>query len=269
MEDELITQQNIAPSVTPYGFDCAYVLGCVTKPYVSTSAGGSQNAPTYNFSLLYEATPDVSFYLRAASGFRLGGINEEATIASQTGTAIPFFYGSDSLWDYEAGYKFYLFNRSLYFDFTAFVIDWSNEQENAIAHGTFAYIINAGKTVTNGLEFDATWKPTPELTFSGGLTYVNARLDSNLPASVSQNGTPGVAGDPMPFVPQWQATGQAEYDHPLDGCAQRLRAGGLHLSRQFVLGVRVWGPVRGGLRHPRSPAYWLLRPQGRRALGQV
>jgi outer membrane receptor protein involved in Fe transport len=258
VEDELITQQNIAPSVTPKGFDCAYVLGCVTKPYLSTQAGGSQNAPTYNFSLLYEATPDVSFYLRAASGFRLGGINEEATIASQTGTAIPFFYGSDSLSDYEAGWKFYLFNRSVYLDLTAFVIDWSNEQENAIAHGTFAYIINAGKTVTNGIEFDGTWKPTPELTLSGGLTYVNARLESNLPSSVSQNGTPGVAGDPMPFVPHWQATGQAEYDHHLtDALVGYLQGDFTYHGSSFS----AFEPSPTGIQADYDtaiPAYWLL-----------
>ncbi|HUO12155.1 MAG TPA: TonB-dependent receptor [Caulobacteraceae bacterium] len=215
VEDELITQQNIAPSVTPYGFDCGYVLGCVTKPYISTQASGTQKSPTYNFSVLWQMTPEVSLYARAASGFRLGGINQEATIASQTGVAIPFFYGSDSLWDYEGGVKAYLFDKTVHLDLTVFHIDWSNEQENGLAHGTYAYILNAGRTTTDGLEFAGTWRPMPELTLSGGFTYVDARLATDLPASVVSAGTPGVAGDPMPFVPRWQATGEAEYDHPL------------------------------------------------------
>ncbi|MEJ0065211.1 MAG: TonB-dependent receptor [Caulobacteraceae bacterium] len=187
----------------------------MTRPYLSTKAGGSEHSPTYNFSVLWEATPEVSFYVRAASGFRLGGINEEATIASQTGTNIPFFFAPDSLWDYEGGVKAYLFDRKLYVDLTGFHIDWSDEQENGLAHGTYAYILNAGKTTTDGIEFDTTWRPLPELTFSGGFTYVDARLGSNLPLSVVDAGTPGTAGDPMPFVAHWQATGQAEYDHPL------------------------------------------------------
>jgi iron complex outermembrane receptor protein len=213
VEDELITQQDITPP-SPTDF-CSYETGCVTKPYLSTKAGGSQNAPTYNFSLLWQTTPDISFYARAASGFRLGGINEEYTIAGETGSPIPATYGSDSLWDYEGGAKAYFFNHTLYFDLTGFYINWSNEQENGIAHGTYDYILNAGKTTTSGVEFDTIWKPLPELTLSGGVTYVDARLASNLPASVVDAGTPGVSGDPMPFVPHWQATGQAEYDHPL------------------------------------------------------
>ncbi|HEX3918093.1 MAG TPA: TonB-dependent receptor [Caulobacteraceae bacterium] len=213
VEDELITQQDISPpSLTD---TCSYVTGCVTVPYVSTDAHGSQSSPTYNFSLLWQATPDVSFYVRAASGFRLGGINQEATIAGETGTPIPFFYGSDSLWDYEGGVKAYLFDRSLFVDATLFHIDWSNEQEEGIAHGTYSYILNAGKTTTDGLEFDTTWRATPELTFSGGFTYVDAKLGTELPLSVFEAGTPGASGNPMPFVPQWQATGQAEYEHPI------------------------------------------------------
>jgi outer membrane receptor protein involved in Fe transport len=215
VEDELITQQNIAPGGTPNGFDGGYVLGHVTKPYVSTRASGKQNSPTYNFSLLWQMSPDVSFYARAASGFRLGGINQEATIASQTGFPIPPSYGSDSLWDYEGGVKAYLLDRKLYLDATIFHIDWSNEQEEGIAHGTYNYILNAGKTTTDGLEFDTTWRATSELTFSGGFTYVDAKLGTPLPESVFKAGTPGAAGNAMPFVAHWQATGQAQYEHPI------------------------------------------------------
>jgi outer membrane receptor protein involved in Fe transport len=215
VEDELVTQQNIAPGPTPSGFDGGYVLGHVTTPYISTQAHGSQKSPTYNFSVLWQATPDVSVYVRAASGFRLGGVNQEATIASQTGTPIPFFYGSDSLWDYEAGVKAFLSDHRFYVDATIFHIDWSNEQEEGVAHGTYDYILNAGKTVTNGLEFDTTWRATPELSFSGGFTYVDAKLASDLPQSVVDAGTPGSTGDAMPFVPHWQATGQVQYEHPV------------------------------------------------------
>lgn len=255
IEDELITQQNISPATYPNGaVDCGYVLGCVTRPYLSTQANGSESAPTYNFALLWQATPDLSFYARAASGFRIGGINEEYTIAAQTGTTIPATYGSDSLWDYEAGMKAYLFDRSVYVDLTGFYIDWSNEQVNGLAHGTYAYILNAGKSITKGLEFDTTWKPLPELTFSGGFTYVDARLGSNLPLNVAEAGTPGVEGDPMPFVPNWAATGQAEYDHPLTDVFTG------YLQGDFSYHGSSFSQFQPGYNDDdtRIPSYWLL-----------
>ena len=225
IEYELITQQNIAPNfATAFSFNCAadspqnqaYLLGCVTRPYLSASLGGTQSQPTYNFALLWQATPDVSFYARAASGFRIGGLNEAATIASQAGLAIPNEYAPDSLWDYEAGVKVYLLDRKLFLDVTGFHVDWSNEQLNALAFGIYGYEINAGKTQTNGVEVNTTYRPIPNLTLSGGFTYVDAELAADLPANVVDAGTPGVKGDPLPFVPHWTATGQAEYDHPLN-----------------------------------------------------
>jgi iron complex outermembrane receptor protein len=267
IEDALITQQNITPaSFAVLGMPCAsltppnqaYYNGCVTRPYLSTSRGGSESSPTYNFSLLWQAMPDISFYARAASGFRLGGINEEYTIAAETGANIPATYGSDSLWDYEGGVKAYLFDRKFYVDLTFFYIDWSNEQVNGIAHGTYDYILNAGKTTTDGLEVDTTWKPLPELTLSGGFTYVDARLAANLPLSVQQAGTPGVSGDPMPFVPHWEATGQAEYDRPLTDRFNGYLQGDFSYHGSSFSQFEPGTAVSGNDYDYELPDYWLL-----------
>jgi outer membrane receptor protein involved in Fe transport len=211
----LTTLQNIAPTGTPTGFDCGYVLGCVTTPYLASSQRGTESQPTYNFSLLWAATPDVSVYGRIASGFRLGGLNEAATIAAQANLSIPSTYGPDSLWDYEAGVKTYFFDRKLYVDVTGFHIDWSNEQETGVAYGIYDYTLNVGRTSVNGAEVDTTWRPQTNLTFSGGFTYVDATLASDLPASVASAGTPGTKGDQMPFVPHWIINSRAEYEHPV------------------------------------------------------
>jgi len=212
---DLTTLQNIAPSVTPYGFDCGYVLGCVTKPYLASSQSGNEGQPTYNISLLWAATPDLSLYLRAASGFRLGGLNEAATIAAQAHLSIPTNFGPDSLWDYEGGVKAYFLGRKLYVDVSAFHIDWSQEQETGIAYGIYTYTLNVGRTSVNGIEVNSNWRPTAELTLSGGFTYVDATLAGDLPAAVASAGTPGSKGDQMPFVPHWIGNVQAEYDHAL------------------------------------------------------
>jgi outer membrane receptor protein involved in Fe transport len=210
---DLTTLQNIAPSETPTGFDCGYVLGCVTTPYLASSQKSTESQPTYNFSLLWTATPDFTVYGRIASGFRIGGLNEAATIAAQANLSIPASYGPDSLWDYEGGVKAYFFDHKLYIDVTGFHINWSNEQETAIAYGIYGYTLNVGKTAVNGVEVDSTWRPVPQLTLSGGFTYVDATLAADLPASVAAAGTPGTAGDQMPFVPHWIVNGRAEYDH--------------------------------------------------------
>jgi len=217
LRDEQTTQENIAPATTPYGFDGGYVLGDITTPYVSSRNGSHESEPTYNFALLWKATNDVSLYVRAASGFRIGGINEAATVAAQEGIAVPSSYAPDSLWDYEGGIKAYFLERRLFVDLSVYHIDWSGEQEDALAGGVYNYTLNVGKSTINGVELSSTVRPIEGLSLSGSVTYVNAVLASNLPATVVDAGTPGRKGDRSPFVPEWTASGQAEYDHPVFG----------------------------------------------------
>ena len=235
IEQEEITQQNIAPTVAPYGFDCAYVLGCVTIPYVTSRTDGVEKQPTYNFALLWEATPDVSVYGRIASGFRLGGVNEGSTIAAQAGIAVPATFQPDSLWDYEVGVKAYLFDHKLYFDLTGYHIDWTNEQESAEAQGVFGYTLNVGASSINGVELNSAWKPIPDLTLNGAITFVDAKLAKDLPAEVVESGTPGVKGDRLPFVPRLSISGQGEYDHHFDNdVVGYFQAGFVYHSNSFT-----------------------------------
>ena len=217
LRDFQVTQQNIAPALTPTGFDGGYVLGDITTPYVSSSATSHESQPTYNFSLLWNATDDISLYARAASGFRIGGINEAATVASQEGIAVPAAFQPDSLWDYEGGVKAYMLDHRLFVDLAIYHIDWSGEQEDALAAGVFNYTLNVGKSTINGVELSSTFRPVEGLSLGGSVTYVDARLANDLPAAVVLAGTPGKKGDRSPFVPQWSASAQAEYDHPITG----------------------------------------------------
>ncbi len=77
--------------------------GKVTTPHRTATGKISQSKTTYNFAALWTPTPDISVYARAASGFRLGGINQSAQIANNAGAHVPAGYDSDSLWEYEAG----------------------------------------------------------------------------------------------------------------------------------------------------------------------
>ena len=158
--------------------------------------------------------------------------------------------------------KAYLFDRKVFADFTVFHIDWSNEQENGIAHGTYDYILNAGKTQTDGIEFDTTWRPVQNLTLSGGFTYVSAQLASDLPPNVVAGGTPGVTGDPMPFVPHWEATGQAEYDHPLTDRFTGYLEGDFSYHGSSFSAFEATTPAQTaagtGDYDTAIPAYWLL-----------
>jgi outer membrane receptor protein involved in Fe transport len=211
LSDQQLQQQDVYPD---------FIFGLVTTPYYRPRLESNESKTTYNFALLWKATSDVSLYARVASGFRIGGINNAAALAAQQGVILPTSYAPDSLWDYEGGAKIFLIDRTLFLDFSAFHIDWNNQQLNALAFGTYNYEINAGKTTTNGVSLSATYQPGGGLTLSGNINYVDAKLATDLPANVVDGGTPGLDGDRVPNVPHWSFAGHAEYDHPL--CEQLI-----------------------------------------------
>jgi iron complex outermembrane recepter protein len=208
LNDRQLHEQDVYPD---------YVFGIVTTPYANAKQSTTQSQPTYNLSLLWQATPSVSLYARAASGFRIGGINNAAALAAQEGVTLPSSYAPDKLWDYEIGAKAYLLDRRLFLDLSLYHIDWKDQQVNALAFGTYNYEVNAGETKTNGVELSGTYRPISGLTLAGSVTYVDARLSTDLPGEVVDGGTPGLKGDRVPEVPNWSYSGQVEYERPLTG----------------------------------------------------
>ncbi len=69
-----------------------------TTPYGIENSRGSESKPSFNFALLWKPTSDVSLYARAASGFRVGGVNDAVNAANNFHITIPGSYGPDSLW---------------------------------------------------------------------------------------------------------------------------------------------------------------------------
>src|SRR5690606_6347309 len=168
------------------------------------------------FSLLYEATPDLSFFARAASGFRIGGNNNAASLANQVGVDIPESYGSDDLWSYELGMKAYLADRRLFLDASVYQMDWSKQQLAAQdPSGAFDYVLNAGKSRIRGAELALTYTSDIGLSLGGGVTYTDAKLIQDLDPDVITAGTIGLAGDRLPRVPRWTAATQARYETDL------------------------------------------------------
>ena len=192
-----------------------FIFGRVTTPSITGDSRGSNDKPSYNVALLWKATPDISVYGRAASGFRIGGVNTATSLAQQAGVAFPGTYNPDSLWNYEIGAKTYWLDRKLFIDAALYHIDWSGQQLSAQAPGAFAYTINAGKTEVNGVEVNSTYKPLPGLSITSSVNYVDAKLASDLPADVLAAGTFGYDGDRVPLTPKWAMSLQGEYERDL------------------------------------------------------
>jgi iron complex outermembrane receptor protein len=213
ISDVAQSTQDIAPPNA-----CNWVFGCVTVPYNTFDGSDRQNKTTYNLALLYKINPDLSLYARAASGFRIGGINTDYN--PQNLPQIPLGFAPDSVWDYEAGIKTYFLDHRLYTDLTVYHLDWSDQHLNGVAEGAFSYTLNAGKTKTDGVELNVNYLATRGLTLNGAVSYNDARLAQDLPQAATDSGNGGNSGDPIPLTPKWVAAAGGTYEFPISA---RLR----------------------------------------------
>jgi iron complex outermembrane receptor protein len=170
----------------------------------------SENKLFKKFELSYDLARSTLLYVQAAQGFRAGGPNYPGGF---TVTAPP--YASDSVWDYEMGWKTAFEGGRFFWTGAVFHIDWNNIQE-LLPTELFNYIINAGSAQSDGFETEFDIHASQRLALSLGASYADARLVGPQPPS----SVPSMqlnSGDPLGGVPKWTANASASYSAPLSG----------------------------------------------------
>jgi iron complex outermembrane recepter protein len=176
------------------------LAGGVTSFPLATS---SEDVFTYSVAPKWKFGEHASLYLRVASGFRPGGPNVLPPAAPPT---VPRLYESDELTSYEVGVKVESEDRAYSLDFAAFHIDWRDIQLFARVNN-FGVNINGGNARSDGFEFTATGYVTERFNVSLNAAITDAELEDDTPALSG-----GLAGDPLPFTPEWSATLSGNYE---------------------------------------------------------
>ena len=222
-------------------------------PFVYTSAP-KFHAFTPKAGLEWQATDDVFAYASYTKGFKSGGNNSTvgcrstlapADYAACIGTII---YQPEKLDSYEAGIKTFLFDRRVTANLTGFYYNYKNLQvQSALAPG-IVNIGNAATATVKGLEFETTAKLTDRLTFSGNASYLDARYDTYLQASVAQSlryfvsslpnynaatNTVNASGNRLTNSPRFSFNMAAQYTQPISIGSVYARAEYSHQSRVY------------------------------------
>ncbi|UAL10198.1 TonB-dependent receptor [Caulobacter segnis] len=258
------------------GFDQVAVFGEVTRkltPRLSASLGGrwfdverrdqqvvvqqffpgqptgAQPAQTSSESRLFK-TARLSYaldrgllFLQAAQGFRAGGPNYPGGFDLSAPA-----YRSDSVWDYELGWKLALGSR-VRVEGAVFDIEWKDLQQ-LVPTTLFSYIANAGRARSQGAEAAVDLKLASGWSANLAATYNHARLVGRQPTQTDP-ALQLAAGDRLANVPDW--TWRAGLNH------ERALSRGEQLS--LALGAHGQSG-RGVLTSDRNPAYFRLKAYG-------
>lgn len=176
----------------PFGADCdndgnACVVGqgIWTPTYASGKYVNNENVFTPKFSLSWQADSDNLFYGTISKGYRPGGAQTSLPSScdpyyAQIGyTTSPNSYKSDKVWNYEVGAKNKLFGGRLSLDTNLYMIKWSDIQTTVtVPVCAYAFVDNAGKATSKGIDLAASVKVTREFSLSTTLGYNQAKFDT-------------------------------------------------------------------------------------------
>jgi len=210
-----------------------YFAGPLVGPVPSSVSSSLNETPvTPKIGLSWQPDGDDLFYVSAAKGFRVGGINPDLGVlcAADLQTlglrSAPNTYKSDSLWSYEIGSKNSLLNRSLQIDSSAFYVDWKNIQQSVyLPNCGNQFAANLGSAISKGADTSIRFKPVASLMLTMDVAYTNARYSQTVVAGTTGIGAPIVnKGDYLTTTP-WNFTFAADYKVPgLDDMKPYLHA---------------------------------------------
>jgi outer membrane receptor protein involved in Fe transport len=183
----------------------------VSSGLIATGGGGTnlfnseENSTTYLATLRWRASDNVSYFLRAASGYRPGG-PQTANIPN------PVPYSADTVWNYEAGVKLSAMERRMNMSASIYHIDWKDMQLNGLSGG-FLLTGNAGKSRVNGAEFELQYLPSERALLGLSMGYTDTEI-TEISAAASAN-LGAVAGDPLPLTAKFTGAATADYFVPI------------------------------------------------------
>jgi iron complex outermembrane receptor protein len=199
-----------------------------------TFAGGTivngnvvEKPVTPKFSIAYQATPDNLYYVTAAKGYRVGGVQGQANpaicgadLAALNLTNTPADYGSDTVWNYEAGAKIRMFDRKLSLAGSAFYIEWDKPQTPyRLPTCAFVFTTNIGKAVSKGFDLQGNFRFNEHLSIDFAVGYTNAKYTKDVMTEPNSAGVRSIIvnkGDDIVQVPKWSGNIGARYDHKIN-----------------------------------------------------
>lgn len=184
-------------------------------------------------TLAFQATPAVNVYGRFARAYRAGGTGIRNKLALTT-------YLPEVNTTFEMGLKSQFFDNHVRLNIAAYHSTLQNAQvsfQNSATDPSSTDTINVtgGNIKIKGVEVEANWAATRDLSFNLGYSYMSPTLSGVVAGPVSQgNGTTVIFSAPLayaPYLPKNQLTLGTDYIRPIGNNEVKLFA---HLEYNYM-----------------------------------
>lgn len=201
-------------------FDGLFADRTIGQPGKTTSVGASPR-----MMLSYDATDNLQINGQISKGFRLGGINDPLNIPLCTPQDLVTFgdrpdFEDETLINYELGTRAILWNGRATLNVAVFLSEIENLQATVEAGTCSSRIVfNVPEARALGVEAELFMRPTDNFDFTVAASFIDSELKSTVTSTDALGNTTVVGGiekgNPLPTVPEFQASASAAYNWPV------------------------------------------------------
>jgi outer membrane receptor protein involved in Fe transport len=172
------THETKTAAITQLSVNPINVLGPL-HPIGSTISGEyNSNNVSPEATLTWHINPRQMVYGAFKTGYKSGGIANTAVISADT-SIDDLRFGAEKSKGGEIGYKAELLDRTLRLNLTAYLYNFTNLQVSVFNPPTISYLLrNAAAARTQGVEAQAVWRATADLTLNATAAYTDAHYQS-------------------------------------------------------------------------------------------
>ncbi len=186
----------------------------------------------YKVTGQWTPTANTLFYATYSEGFRPGLLNRPGGTQGPGNYVVPYEVDTDDVNNYEVGWKTELFDNSLRFNGSAFLVEVEGLQTTIFDPSivNLFYSDNAANAELKGVEGDFQWAPDSidGLTVAGAFSFLDTEITEVLVPTDDVK-----EGSELAFAPSYQGNLRARYEWDLEReiGGERLRA---HVMPQIV-----------------------------------
>jgi len=174
-------------------------------------------------SLTYALNDESNVYAKYSSGYKSGGFNLDYINANELAANQGLEFDKETVDSFEIGYKASFLDNRVQLNMAGFIAIYDDYQVNQFVDlgggRTSIRITNAAKVNTKGVEAEATWYATDNLTFTGSMGILDATFDE-----FTDGGTAGadVSGNRLPNATTFNAAFSAQYYRDIEALKSTL-----------------------------------------------
>ncbi|GAB5348352.1 TonB-dependent receptor [Alteriqipengyuania sp. 357] len=185
------------------------VFNALTAPDVAKSEG-----VIFKGTVTLTPADDILLYATYSEGFRPGLLNRPGGAQGPGNFTVPFELETDTVANYELGWKTQLFDRQLQFNGSAFYVDISNLQTTIFDPSivNLFFSDNAADAEIWGVEAEFTFAPyaVPGLTFAGAFSILDTEITDKLTPTDDVE-----VGSDLAYAPSFQGNARIRYEWAL------------------------------------------------------